>query len=372
MDLVSPTKLATGYTLAADKFGREWLVVVAKGTYGIPDQANKEPTLLEEQIPLILSDLFTGEPGFSAPRYEIDFAPRKPRCDVLLNGSCYAPGGKPARSVQVAMRVGSLTKSFNVVGNRIWRPALLGVAASTPEPFTTMPISYNNAYGGIDKPAEDPTTHKWYLLNPVGAGYHPRAPVGTPLPNTEEIGEPVSRPNGNYKPMAFGPVGRSWRQRIRWAGTYDNKWMDDNFPFLPVDFDERYFQCGAEDQQTDYLKGGEEVVLVNLTPAGRTVLKLPALREPFDFLYKNGDEKRIAGVVDTLMIEPDLGRFTLSLRASIPLRRNLHEIRSIALGRVLPQPIGEEGEVQEVLEKPHYKSLADLVDANRAKRERSK
>ena len=43
--------------------------------------------------------------------------------------------------------------------------------------------------------------------------------------------------------MAFGPVGRSWQPRIRWAGTYDQKWMDEKFPFLPEDFDERYYQC---------------------------------------------------------------------------------------------------------------------------------
>src|SRR5438094_752971 len=115
MDLVNETKLVAGYTMATDKTGREWLVVVAKGTYGIPDRPDCEPPLLEEQVPLVMTDMFTGEPGFSAPLYESDFSPRKPRCDVLLNGSCYAPGGKPAIQVQVGLRVGSLTKSFNVV-----------------------------------------------------------------------------------------------------------------------------------------------------------------------------------------------------------------------------------------------------------------
>ena len=81
--------------MAIDKTGRERLVAVAKGTYGIPSHPDREPTLLEEQVPLVLTDVFTGEPGFSAPLHEIDFAPRKPRCDVLLNGSAYAAGGRP-------------------------------------------------------------------------------------------------------------------------------------------------------------------------------------------------------------------------------------------------------------------------------------
>jgi len=106
MNLVNATKLVAGYTLATDKTGREWLVVVAKGTYGIPDHPDRASALLAEQIPLVTTDVFTGEPGFSAPLYEIDFAPPKPRCDVLLNGSCYAPGGRPAPYVEVAMEVG--------------------------------------------------------------------------------------------------------------------------------------------------------------------------------------------------------------------------------------------------------------------------
>ena len=147
----------------------------------------------------------------------------------------------------VALQVGSLTKSFNVVGNRTYKAGLLYRTVGEPEPFTVMPISYNNAFGGVDKPDEDPKTHQWYPLNHAGVGYHPgvlpKALDGKPLPNTEEIGHAVSKSNGSYKPMAFGPVGRSWQPRIKWAGTYDKKWLDETFPFLPGDFDERYFQC---------------------------------------------------------------------------------------------------------------------------------
>src|SRR5262245_66382762 len=106
--------------MATDKTGRQWLVAVAKGTFGIPDSPDPDPELREEHLPLVMTDVFTGEPGFSAPLYELDFAPQKPRCDVLLNGSAYAPGGRPTKKVQVTLQVGSLSKSFNVVGNRVW------------------------------------------------------------------------------------------------------------------------------------------------------------------------------------------------------------------------------------------------------------
>lgn len=103
MELLNTTRLVAGYTTSTDKVGREWLVVVAKGTYAIPDRPEREPQLLEDQRPLVMTDIFTGEPGSSAPLYENDFAPGKPRCDVLLNGNCHAPHGSrqpplPSRS----------------------------------------------------------------------------------------------------------------------------------------------------------------------------------------------------------------------------------------------------------------------------------
>jgi len=48
---------------------------------------------------------------------------------------------------------------------------------------------------------------------------------------------------------------------------------------LPADFDERYYQSAPPDQQTDYLRGGEEVELVNLrATAGRAAFKIPKLK----------------------------------------------------------------------------------------------
>ena len=73
--------------------------------------------------------------------------------------------------------------------------------------------------------------------------------IGAPVSNTEEISDPVRDPGGRYRPMAFGPIGRGWPSRIRYAGTYDQNWIDNVFPFLPDDFDTRYFQCAPEDQQ---------------------------------------------------------------------------------------------------------------------------
>jgi hypothetical protein len=371
-NLINATPLAAGYTMATDKTGREWLVVVAKGTYDFPDDVDRLPQLLNEQVPLVMTDVFTAEPGTSALRYEIDFAPRKPRCDVLLNGSCYAPGGHAATRVQVGLRVGSLVKSFEVVGRRVWIPGVLHADASQPESFTVMPISYNNAFGGVDKPSDSPEAHRWYLANHVGVGYHPsstgHALRGKPLPNTEEIERPVSRPTVGYRPMAFGPVGRSWHPRIKWAGTYDQTWLEERAPFLPDDFDERYFQSAAEDQQMDYLSGGEEVVLLNLTPQGRSAFRLPPGGVRVEVFYKNDDWTRLESVVDTLVLEPDLGRLMLTARARLPLRRSLHEIHCVVVGDMPWDWYREQGLRRAPRGKRRFSSLSHLATWNQTTR----
>src|SRR5262245_35994547 len=100
MQLINSTRLVAGFTMGYEPSGRESLIVVVKGTFKIP-AADEPVRLAEEQAPLVMADTFSGEPGFSAPVYEVDFALRKRQCDVLLNGSAYAPGGRPAPRVEV-------------------------------------------------------------------------------------------------------------------------------------------------------------------------------------------------------------------------------------------------------------------------------
>jgi hypothetical protein len=166
--------------------------------------------------------------------------------------------------------------------------------------------------------------------------------------------------------MSFGPIGRNWTPRPKYAGTYDQDWIDNVFPFLPSDFQDRYYQCAPEDQQCEYLGGGEEVVLRNLTPEGYISFKLPLVDVPVTFYLKSYEEKEVAAVCDTLMIEPDLGRFTMVWRASLPLRRNMFEVAQVVAGRM------SSGWYRaRELGKTYYPSLKALVDARRAERAES-
>jgi hypothetical protein len=336
MKLTNLTRFVARWGMGLEPSGRELVVVVVKATFTIP-KPGKQPEMAEKPMALVDADVFSGEAGRSSTLYESDFAPRKPRCDILLNGTAYAPSGRPATVVPVAMRVGRMTKAFNVVGRRFWIKPVTTCIPSHAEPFVKQPISYDVAFGGRDVSHPDPSKHRWYESNFAGTGFHTnldaKAVDGHLLPSTERPDDPIKHPTGNYQPMAFGAVGRAWQPRAKLAGTYDQKWLDGHYPFLAPDFDERYYQAAPADQQYDYLVGGEEVALLNLTPEGRTHFVLPTVRMPVTFYPADGGEEGVCSVCDTLLIEPDAGRFTMTWRASRRLKRSVFELSEAVVGQ---------------------------------------
>lgn len=342
MELINATRMVVGHTMGLEPSGRELLVLVIKGTFRFP-QAGDPPghfALHEAQLPLVMADTFTGRPGFSAPVYEVDFAPRKLYCDILLLGSAHAPQGRPATRAEVGMRVGNWTKRFDVVGPRHWEWRIGGVDATPSGVFVQQPISYDVAFGGTDLLHEDAAQHAAFMANPVGRGFHRHLRAdwveGTPLPATEASGQPVTQADGPYRPMAFGPVGRAWHPRAGLAGTYDDVWLEKHFPFLPPDFDDRYFQAAPPDQQVpldQFDAGPVEVLLANLTPQGMTRFTIPHLVAPVHVFPKRGEREDLTARLDTVVIEPDEQRFTLTWRVARPLKQSLHEIAQVLIGK---------------------------------------
>jgi hypothetical protein len=156
---------------------------------------------------------------------------------------------------------------------------------------------------------------------------------GSPLPNTEEHGVAVTQPDGIYRPMSFGPIGRQWDPRARYAGTYDQHWLDNVFPFLPADFDEQYYQAAPLDQQIVHPGGEQTLTLIGLTPQGRHDCLLPHFEAPVHIFPKKGDREDLTARMDTLLIEPDLERLTMTWRVTRPLRRDMFEIAQVLVGR---------------------------------------
>ena len=334
MQLVNATRMPAAYTPGLSPDGHESLVVVVKGTFSIPEQSGAKLELHEQQAPLVTSDVFHGEPGKSAPKYEADFAPFKQRCDVLMNGTAYAPHGEPVERCIVGIRIGTWQKTFSVVGDRYWF-ATGGVRATPPRPFTTMPVDYDRAFGGVDLRHDDCARHEAFAPNPSGRGFHRHLLAqwldGSPLPNTEQTGAEVTSPDGQYQPMAFGSLGRHWAPRIGYAGTYDEAWQEHVFPFPPADFDPLYYQSAPLDQQMTLPHADQTVSLLNLTPEGRSDFVWPHLEVPVHIFPKRGAQESLQARADTILIEPDARRVIVTWRVARPLRRNLFEIAEIVV-----------------------------------------
>jgi hypothetical protein len=336
MQLINATRMVAGYNVGIEPSGRELLVVVIKGTFVLP-RAGETVKLSETQLPLVTADTFGGDPASSAPVREIDFAPRKHACDVLLTGHAHAPAGHQVTRLSVGLRVGPMQKIIEVVGDRVWQMGLGGIGASPPRPFVEMPLCYDRAFGGVDPHDEGNGLHDVYLANPVGRGWRKhlkKASIdGAPLPNTEAPGAAVSAPDGAYAPMALGPLGRGWQSRAGYAGTYDQHWRDEVFPFLPPDFDERYYQAAPQDQQLPFPSGETEVTLSGFTADGPRRFVLPHFEAPVRIVPTRGEPEAHRAVLDTIVFEPDEGRFALTWRLTRPLRKNLFDIAKVVVGR---------------------------------------
>lgn len=336
MQVYNQTPFVHQFTMAMDKAGHEWILLVVKGTFAFPDAAGAVAVPADDQIPLVMADEYTGAPGFSAPLRETDFAFRKPACDIVLTGAAHAPGGRPATAVRVGLRVGGWSKVFDVLGHREWRARGPLFAPTSPEPFLARAISYDTAWGGTDRlDPDDPTPPAW-ARNPVGTGWaslrnQSRIP-GLALPATQALGETITTPFGDYTPMSFGPMGRGWPGRIEWGGTYDQHWIDEIFPFLPPDFDDRYFQMAPPDQQTTRPQGGEDVILVNLTARGREHLRLPDTRLPLTLFRGRGIDTETAVLPDTIAIDADARRLALVWRISARIRRTILDFTEAWVG----------------------------------------
>ena len=104
----------------------------------------------------------------------------------------------------------------------------------------------------------------------------------------------------------------------RFAGTYDAAWQSGQSPYLPDDFDPRFFQCAAPEFTFDrYLTGGEPVQLAGVLPDGPIQFAVPDGWIAVSVTIA-GAEQQPPAHLETLVIEPDKNRATLTWRASQP------------------------------------------------------
>ncbi len=310
-----------------DKRGEKSWVVVVKGTYRLLENGSTE--LAEEQKAPLFAAEYTGEPGTSSILHDADMIPTKAGTDVILHGQAYAPRGRPAKVVDVNLAVGPLSKQLRVFGDRYWEMGMVRqLTYSAPQKFECKPITYERAYGGWDKSDPDPNKQRMYAQNPVGTGFatQGRHLIGCPLPNVEYPSHPINSWDDQPPPGGFGAIPSYWSPRLEWGGTYDDAWKNSKFPLLPDDFDPRFYRCALPDQQINgYLRGGETVTLLNLTPAGRLSFALPKVALGLTTRF-GGDSEEHRASLQTVVIEPTDSRLTLVWHSSLACHHRLHDL----------------------------------------------
>ncbi|NMO20359.1 DUF2169 domain-containing protein [Pyxidicoccus fallax] len=329
---LNTTQMQAGLTVATDKEARDHCVVVVKGTFETSSQG--EMTLARQQQPLVETDEHHGAPATTSIRYECDFALEKPLTDVIVVGKAVSPSRQQVKQLAVRLEVQGRKKDLLVFGERCWVRSIGSVFPSAPVPFVEMPLTFERAFGGLDE-SRGPGRAAVEQRNPVGVGFHPHRDAvqieGTPVPNLERPGQTLSSPRDRPEPIGLGCVGRAWTPRISHAGTYDARWRDERAPFLPADFDSRYFQCAPADQQFTHFRGGELIRCVNMAAEPVVQYVIPSLHVPIRFRFLDREVDQL-GVLDTVVLEPHLARAMLVWRASVPLGKKLNTLLEIFVG----------------------------------------
>lgn len=360
--------MAAGLCIANDADGRELCVAVVKGTFHF--ERDGRGYLADQQIPLVYADEYHGEPGLSSVRHECDFAYSKPRVDVIVQGSAVAPDNRPVRQLQVRVDIDGWHKEAAVFGDRHWESGFFGQRISEPKPFALMPLIYENSFGGTASTGSrsgDRCTDVC-LENPVGVGIYGQANQDEReqrLPNIECPHDLIRRRSDRPQPIGFGVIARSWQPRLAAAGTYDDRWYQEKYPFLPHDFSTAHFMCAPRDQQFPNLVGGETVRCTHMTAEGSWSAVVPTVHFPVTFKFASRTEQ-LRPTLDTVLIEPLANRMVLIWRASVGLGHRLIDLHEVVVGEQAVVPVPER-----VGGKLKFRSLSELVAWRRAQREES-
>jgi uncharacterized protein YjbI with pentapeptide repeats len=286
---------------------RELGIVVRASFVLRPDQSISEINEHGEADSLH-GDTFHGhdEARAGALLHSSDFADFKPKTDLLLRATCYPEGGRSAREVTARFAVGRWSKSIRVFGPRAWTE-IPGDPISQPVPFATMPLVFENAFGGPG-----------YAKNPVGKGF------GTPqLPNLEDPACPIRSKRDRPEPACFGPTNPGWPQRRSKLGTeYGKEWKKTRAPFYAADFDWTYFNAAPADQQLPgYLRGDEELAFDFLHPkAAHFTTRLPGLRVRAFVRHVDGKTLEVPMNMDTLAADLEEEKLVLLWRGLTPVK----------------------------------------------------
>jgi hypothetical protein len=335
------TPFAFAPLFIADEEGRPIVVTIVKGTFDV--SAEGAVTLAEEQIDIDFAGTPYGDPAKSSYRLEPETAFIKLATDCALLGHAVSPS--PRIQMHVSFRVGPVSKTVRVTGDRVFKKGFWGASISSTTRFEKVPLIYERAFGGWDRTAKKEAHHSCEPRNPVGVGFaarHGKLVPDSPLPNVEDPRRPLTKFRGRSTPAGFGFISPDWQPRAQYAGTYDEAWTKNRAPLLPKDFDRRFFQAASPGLVAPgYLRGDEEVEVTGTTPEGRWAFQVPRLAAPqCTVVTRFGADRELTTNLDTVIVDSDARRLILIWRTYTELRSGPHDVSAMTITSAnAPAPI---------------------------------
>lgn len=323
LQIQNNTPFAATMALFPNEQAVDTLYVLVRATFNI----GKQWTLADEQIPPMVADEYWTEPGESSVKYGSDHHTGKPSSDIIMLGHACAPNGQEVKQLDVSLSVGQVHKTVRVFGDRQWHNGRI----TSPKTFKTMPMVYEKAFGGeyivdgVSTAVED--------RNPVGQGFAGQRKVqemnGVLLPNLEDPNNLITDIKQQPNPACFAVSAPHWKPRSAHAGTYDETWQTQRAPYLPEDFDRRFFNMAHTDLvYPGFLSGGEPVEINNMNPHGTLKFSLPHVRLNTVVSIAE-DSVQPQFNLETLIIEPNELKLSMVWRAAVQCDKKALKISNI-------------------------------------------
>lgn len=328
LQLDNTTPFAANMALFPNEEAIDTLYILVKATFNI----GKQWTLADEQLPPVEGDEYWTEPGKSSIKYASDYHTGKASSDIIMLGHAFAPNNQEVNQLDVSLTVGQVHKTVRVFGDRYWQDGRI----TAPKPFRTMAMVYEKAYGGVH--IADGQVVAAEERNPVGRGFvgqrKPEEMNGVPLPNLEDPNNLIQDPMQQPEPACFGAIAGHWMPRSQYAGTYDEAWQSGRAPYLPEDFDKRFYSMAHPDLiYPEFLRGGEPVEISSMHPRGTIKFILPTVRLKTDITVA-GSSVQPAFNLETLIIEPNQLKLGMVWRAAMQCDKKSLKISDVRVTMV--------------------------------------
>ncbi len=300
--------------------GVESLHVYIKTSFPIIEVADNRPT----QLALCMGDTHWGDPITSSVKYPNDIYLPKVATDVFFIGQAWAEEGKLTSALDVRLQVADINQKIRVTGKRNWEKIGKSYQQSQAEPFQRMPLVYEYAYGGTDD-------DEGIAENPVGIGFKKSSVVEDhPMPLLEDPEHLLDHPDTRVPPAAFAAVAPQWMPRRQYLGTFDQQWQRHQAPYLPDDFNPKFFNSASQGlTSSSYIKAGERVYLNNLSRYHTELeFSLPTRYPQIEVLCAESS-CHLDAKLQSLLIEPEENRYSLVWMDSYECDKKVLKVKEV-------------------------------------------